>query len=222
MKAVVYARVSTAQQAEQGVSLDSQISKCNEYATGHGLRVIDIAIDALSGKDTNRPALQRVIKLAEKRKIQHILVWNIDRLTRSTIDGLMMVEMLTRKGVNLHEVEKSKVVDVTTSENEFFTTIELAIKKLERRKISDRTRTALAHKRAQGNRVSGKAPYGFTFENGKVVENPSEQATISRAKALQADGYSLRKISKQLELEGVYNREGKPFALRSMQILLAA
>ena len=64
MSAIIYCRVSTDSQAEKGISLDAQVAACTAYAQAHGLEVVDVIVDAgLSGKSTDRPGLQKLLKL---------------------------------------------------------------------------------------------------------------------------------------------------------------
>ncbi len=219
-KAAIYARVSTEDQEKRGISLDAQISRCARYLESLGLELVDTGIDALSGKDLNRPSLKRILNLAEKKKISHIAVWNKDRLSRDPLDALPLLKKLTRKSVQVHEVESNKVLSIQTAEDEMMLTVEWAFKKLERRKISDRTRMALARKKELGERISARPPYGYQFDGNKVVVNIQEQVIISRIQELHLLGYSERKLIDELSRQGVFNRHGKPFGRMAIRNIL--
>ncbi len=220
-KAAIYARVSTEDQEKKGVSLDAQIARCSKYIQSLGFELVDTGIDALSGKDLKRPSLQRILALADKKKISHIAVWNKDRLSRDPLDALPLLKKLAKKGVQLHEVESNRVLSIQTAEDEMMLTVEWAFKKLERRKISDRTRMALGRKRELGERISRRPPYGFQFDGNKVVVNPEEQAIITKIKNLHSQGFSERKLIAQLSLHRIFNRNQKPFGRMAIRNILA-
>ena len=71
--AVIYARVSTTDQAQNGISLQAQTLNCRRYAEVQNLKVIGVEVDILSAKNTKRPALQRVMKLVHNKKVQHLI-----------------------------------------------------------------------------------------------------------------------------------------------------
>jgi len=81
----------------------------------------------------------------------------------------------------------------------------------EREIISERTKIALAVKREKKERISGRAPYGYRFENGALVIDRLEQATLTKIRELQADGMSIRGIVTYLSDNAYRNRAGKNF-----------
>lgn len=87
---------------------------------------------------------------------------------------------------------------------------------MERMQISERVQSAMDHKKGKGERISGKPPYGYRFEDDKVVEDETEQATIRKIKMLSDGGHSIRKISEALAAVNVFNREGKPFGVHAI------
>lgn len=220
MRAVIYSRVSTEQQAIKGLSIETQIANCQKYADAHGYEVVDIVIDAQTAKNTNRPGLQRILKMASAKKIEHIICWNIDRLTRSLADSIMMTNEFTKKKVTVHEAERNKARIATTSQAKLIQNMEMVIKEWQREDIGDKTRTILAGKREQGLRISGQAPFGFQFQDSKVVENPAEQKIIQRIHNLKCEGFSVRAIHARLRDEGIRNRKSKPIGVTEIWTIL--
>jgi hypothetical protein len=87
MKAIVYIRVSTDQQADRGVSLDAQRERVRAMAVVQGTELLDVIVDGgESAKSMNRPGLQRVLSMVESGKVQAVIVAKLDRLTRSVKD----------------------------------------------------------------------------------------------------------------------------------------
>ena len=222
MIAAIYSRVSTEEQKKHGISLEAQVARCEQYAASMNMLVVHTGIEGQSAKDTDRPELQTILAMVAKKKIRHLLLVKLDRLSRETEDALRIAKALCKKGVKLHLVSEGGEVDFSDPSAEMMFTMRAGFATYERKRISLNTKFALARKRDLGQRVSGEAPFGFQFDGNTVVENPSEQSVINRVKLLAAEGYSQRKISAKLESEGVYNRKGKAFALRSIQIILAA
>lgn len=222
MLAAIYTRVSTEEQRKHGISLDAQVARCEQYADSLNLLVVHTGVEGLSAKDTDRPELQTVLNMVAKKRIQHLLIVKLDRLSRETEDALRIAKALCKKGVKIHLVTEGGEVDFSDPTQEMMFTMRAAMGTFERKRIALNTKFALARKRDKAERISGEAPYGYEFNGDKVVENPSEQSVIIRVKALQAEGYSQRGIIKQLTLEGITNRKGNEFGLRSIQLILKA
>jgi site-specific DNA recombinase len=210
--AAIYARVSTDEQKKHGISLDAQVAKCVDYAKMLGLEVIETAVEGLSGKNTDRPELQKVVSLVTKKRIAHILVVKLDRLSRETEDAIRMAKSFAKKGVTLHLITEGGPVDLSDPSQEMMFTMRAAFGTFERKRIAMNTKFALARKRDLGKRVSRLAPYGYTFNGDKVVENPVEQATIAKIRELKAEGFGETAISRKLFELGYTSRTGRPIS----------
>ena len=93
MKAIGYIRISTQEQAKEGISLEAQEDKIRKYAVLHNLSLIEVVRDeGESGEDLDREGIQKVIALCEKRKVDHLIVYKMDRLTGKTLDLLILIE----------------------------------------------------------------------------------------------------------------------------------
>ncbi len=200
-----YARVSTADQAEHGVSLAAQRHRIAAYCEAHGLTLAGIEEDAgISAKATrNRPGLQRALSALKARESVGLVVVKLDRLSRTTRDVLDLVALSERQGWALHSIDEK--LDTGCPQGRFVVTILGALAQLEREQAAERTRAALAELRRQGRRISGKPPYGFRFENGMLVEVPDEAALLDRMLALHAEGLGARAIRTRLIKEGSAN-----------------
>ena len=220
-RAAIYARVSTEDQAQHGISLDAQVNRCVEYVSALNYELIDTAIDAgISAKSTDRPGLQRILSLVNNKKIQHIITLKLDRLSRKTLDALSLMDMLTKKKVQLHLVAENGSVNSDNADDEFMLTLKAGFAQLERKKIGERTKFALDRKRQLGERISLNAPYGQMFIDSKVVDNPEEQRTIDRIHKLHAQGRSVRGIAHELTRRKIFNRQNRPFGIPSIHRIL--
>ena len=198
IKAVGYVRVSTEEQAREGLSLDAQEEKIRAYCTAKGWRLVRIYRDeGFSGKDLNRPGLQSLIQDLRNNGIEAVVVAKLDRLTRSVRDLGYLIDDLF-DGVALASVEES--LDTTTAGGRFVLNILGAVAQWERETIAERTRNTLRFKRERGEWV-GRIPYGFKIgPDGRLVEDPEEIKNIQRMKRLRRRGRSYREIAERFGL----------------------
>ena len=209
MKAVGYIRVSTEDQAREGVSLDNQRAKIQAYCNLKDLDLIEIIEDAgVSAKNLNRLGVKKAIELARKKQVGAVVVYKLDRMFRSTVDALETTRMFDKWGVSFHSIQET--LDTQSAMGRFFFTLIAALAEMERGIIGERTRTALQHKKANGEKTGGDVPFGFSLiEKGLLVANEAEQRAISLMVDLRNKGYSLRAIAHELEKEGHKTKTGK-------------
>lgn len=110
--AAIYARVSTDDQKKHGISLDDQVATCALYAEVMDYDVVYTGIEGLSDKDTDKPELQHILSLVNKKAINHVLMIKLDRLSRDTEDSLRIGKMVTKKSVGLHLVMEGGFQDL--------------------------------------------------------------------------------------------------------------
>lgn len=205
MKAIGYIRVSTQGQAEDGVSLDAQEAKVRAWAELNGAEVVIFRDEGISGKRAdNRPGL--VAALDTVGKGDALVCYSLSRLSRSTRDALAMADSLTQKEADL--VSLSEKIDTTTAAGKMVFRMLAVLSEFERDQISDRTRFALAHKRACGEKTGGDVPFGYRLDAGHLVEDPAEQKAVRLIRALRGKGYALRAICRELEAEGHRTKTG--------------
>jgi len=220
--AAIYARVSTDEQKKHGISLDAQIARCEMYAKDMGFEVIDRRSEGLSGKDTNRPEFQQILTLVAKKKVQHVLVVKWDRVSRDDDNYVgILRKLFVKNDVKLHLTTEGGFIDLTDDAAVFMLKMRANLAWFERRRISSNTKFGMARKRDKGERISRQAPYGYRFEDGKVVVCPEEQVVITKIRQLMAEGYSERKVIAALADEGLFNREGHPFTRGTIRTVMA-
>ena len=214
LQAIGYVRVSTDEQVREGVSIAVQRERIEAYATAKGLELVDLLTDeGLSGKNLNRPALQKLLASCRARTVDHVIVWKLDRLTRRTKHLLNLVEdVFLAKNIELHSVSES--LDTSTPHGRFVLTLFGGLAQMERELIGERTKSALEYKRQLGQPTS-HPPLGFRA-NGKkhrMVPVPEELDTVRRILELWRRGTSLRTIAARLNADGVpTKRDGRWYA----------
>jgi len=217
MKAIGYIRVSTEDQAREGISLDNQEAKIKSYASLNDLDLTEIIRDeGISGKSLDREGMTRLLGMVEDNKIDAIIVYKLDRLSRKTIDTLNLIEMFEGKGIAFHSI--SEKVDTKSATGKFFLTIISAIAQMERDLIAERTKDALSHKREKGEWM-GRVPFGFRIEDNYLVEDPEQVKVIQKAKRMKRAGKSMRAIAKALNLSLGYVHKILNVNLRSVKAL---
>jgi DNA invertase Pin-like site-specific DNA recombinase len=207
--AIGYARVSTRDQADNGHSLDAQQAKIEAYATLHDLELSEVIVDeGHSAKSLDRPGMGRLLGLIRRRAVDVVIIAKLDRITRSVRDLGDLVERFQRSGVEFASVADN--IDTTTASGRLVLNVMASVSQWEREAIGERTADALAHMRANGQRVSRFPPYGFR-QNGddRWEEDPNEQQAVRLILQLRDQGMSLRKIGAQLEVRGFLNRNGR-------------
>jgi DNA invertase Pin-like site-specific DNA recombinase len=208
MKAIGYVRVSTEKQADFGVSLETQSEKVRAMAVVQGAELVDVIVDAgESAKSLNRPGMARLMSLVDAGAVDTVIIAKLDRLTRSVKDLAELLERFTRRGVSLVSVAES--LDTGTAAGRLVLNIMTAVSQWEREAIGERTRDAMHHKRANGERV-GTVPFGYGMAaDGLHLEaDPAEQGILSRIRELKAAGYTTRRIADELNHQGFTTRRG--------------
>lgn len=223
-RAIGYVRVSTADQAEHGVSLDAQRAKLEAYAALYDLDLVAIVVDAgLSAKNLDRPGLQGALAKLAKGEADALLVVSLSRLTRSVRDLGTLVDCYFGPKGGAALMSLSESIDTRTAAGRLVLNVLGSVAAWEREAIGERTATAMQHMQARGEYIGGRAPYGFALtDDGALVEVAAEQRTLADARALAARGMSLRAIAADLASRGLVARNGKPFAAVQVARMLGA
>ena len=210
-KAVGYVRVSTEQQADEGVSLDAQEAKLRLYAKLHSIDLVEVIVDAgESAKTLNRPGLQRALGMIESGEVSALIVVKLDRLTRRVGDLCDLVERCFQKAALLSVSEQ---IDTRTTNGRMMMHLFSTFAEWERDTIADRTRDALRHKRSRGEYAGGRVAYGRKAIAGKgLAVDETEAALVATARELRAGGLSLRKVADELSRRGFKPRKAATFA----------
>ncbi len=211
MSFIGYIRVSTDEQARQGISLLAQESKIIDYAKLNDLDLSKVIHDeGESGKDLKRPGMEEIIWLAKDKKIQGVIVYKLDRLSRRVLDTLNLIELFDKYGVAFHSITER--IDTKTAMGRFFITILSALAQMERDLISERTKGALNFKRSQGG-LAGGVPYGYTSKGkkkeAKITKDDYEQRILNTILEARKLGGSYNNIANSLNKEGIPTRIGK-------------
>lgn len=185
--AVAYVRVSTAEQADSGLGLAAQRATVAAEAARRGLRLVEVFADeGLSGKSTeNRPGLVAALTALDLGRAGVLLVAKLDRLSRSVADAAGLLDRAQRGGWALIAADLG--VDTTTPAGEAMANVMATFAQLERKLIGQRTRDALAVKRAQGQRLGRPLILPAAVVTRIVREHQAGTSWSAIARGLEAD-----------------------------------
>jgi len=217
-QAVIYCRVSTQEQADSGLGLESQERRCRGYCDAQGWEVAGFYVDAgVSAKSLNRPELEKA--LASLRPGHVLVALKMDRLTRSVADLAPLADRIAAAGAEWACVQEH--YDTSTATGRLMLRLIVELSQWEREVISERTAAALGVKKARGERL-GTTPLGYrTDADGNLLADPEEQATVRRARELRGAGRTLRNVAATLTAEGRRTKRGGKWAAETVRLLLA-
>jgi DNA invertase Pin-like site-specific DNA recombinase len=213
LRCAVYTRKSS----EEGLdmefnSLDAQREACEAYVASQkpeGWVLVPDPYDdgGFSGGTLERPALRRLLADIEDGRVDVIVVYKIDRLSRSLMDFAKLVEVFDRKGVTFVSVTQS--FNTTTSMGRLTLNILLSFAQFEREVIGERIRDKFAASRKKGMWMGGWAPLGYDIKNRKLVVNETEAAAVRRIFESFAKCRSALAVVRELAAEGFVNKYGQ-------------
>lgn len=205
--AIGYIRVSTQGQAEDGVSLTMQRQKIEAYCSLHDLDLAEVICDdGYSAKSLNRPGVQRLLALVDTGEAEAVIIYKLDRLSRRTRDVLDLVDRFEKAGVSFHSIQET--LDTKSAIGRFVLRTLASLAEMERDLISDRTKDAMAHLKAEGKVCSRS-----TF---------SDQDTITWMRQGHQAGRSYAELATEINYRGVETARGGTWHASTVHSVLKA
>ena len=225
-KAVGYVRVSSEQQANEGVSLDAQRHKLRAYCKVMDIDLIDVIADeGYSASTLKRPGLQAALAMLRRGDASMLVIVKLDRLTRCVKDLGTLCEQYFSDEKPYTLLSLSDSINTRSASGKLVLNVLTSVAQWEREAIADRTREAMAHLKFQGVRLGG-VPFGWRYSSevdakGRrlIVKHPEEQKAIKRICALHTKQIPAPQIAQRLEQEGLPAR-GKRWHTRSVYQVL--
>ena len=222
--ALAYVRVSTSDQADNGVSLDAQRERIQAYAALAGLELVAIIEDAgVSGGTPlcERPGGGELLAAIRKHKAVHVIALKLDRLFRDAEDALRQTKEWDKAGIGLHLVDVGgQTINTGTAMGRMFLTMMAGFAELERGMIAERTASALRHKKER-REVYNHAPLGFQAVEGYLTPDDEEALVVREIFVMRDAGKSLRAIADALNSRGIVGKRGGTFHASTVQAVLA-
>lgn len=208
-RAVVgYIRVSTKEQKDSGLSIEVQEKKIREYASMNDLPLEKVYNDAAeSGKDLKRPGMQQIMEGIQGGKIGHLIIYKLDRLTRSLADLSQLLILFNKKNITLSSFHEK--LDTSNATGRLMVQMIGMFAEWERGQIVERTQVALDRKRERGEKLGGIVPYGYSAKKGMLVSNPKESGVLAGILKARKEGRGYQDIAEALNEQGVKPRAGR-------------
>lgn len=204
-RAALYIRVSTLEQAQEGYSVGEQKERLIAYCKAKDWLIADIYVDGgYTGSNLKRPGIQKLI--SETDKFEMVLVYKLDRLSRSQRDTLYLIEEVFRPN-DVDFISMQESFDTSTPFGKAMIGLLAVFAQLERAQIKERTwmgrvaraKTGLYH-------GGGNIPIGYEYSDGKLVINPYEAEQVKKIYEWYLSGLSLKAITERLQNEGYTNK----------------
>ena len=204
IRVVSYSRVSTTEQASEGTSLDFQASQLTGYCQLQGWTVVNSYVDGgYSGKNADRPGLQRLLTDAKLGLFDKMVVFKLDRLARNLSLLLEIEKTLKEHGITLISMKES--VDTSTPTGKMAFSLFGVVSEWDRANIVERTRNGRLQRYKEGCWGGGKSPYGYSYDKKtrKLIINESEARVVRRMYSEYVNGKSLFAISQGLNQDHI-------------------
>ena len=222
----IYIRVSTEEQAKEGFSINAQTEKLKAYALAKDWGIYDFYIDdGKSGKDlTGRPEINRMIKDVKDKKVNNVLIYKIDRLTRSTKNLIELVELFNEKDCAFNSLMES--IDTSTATGRMFIKIIGIFAEFERENLVERISFGYEQKTREGNYTNANGVYGYDYipcdgkDKGRLILNEYEKQIIKYIYDSYLSGESMTKICKSLIAQNTPTKRGGKWCQSTISSIL--
>ena len=216
IRCAIYTRKSTEEGLEQEFnSLDAQREACAAYVLSQqheGWTLLPGVYDdgGISGGSMNRPALQRLLAEVKAGRIDVIVVYKVDRLTRSLADFAKIVEVLDDAGASF--VSVTQAFNTTNSMGRLTLNVLLSFAQFERELTGERIRDKVAASKKKGMWMGGPIPLGFDVRDRALVVNEADAATVRLIFESHQSVPTLRALAQQLAERPAARRKGRAIA----------
>ena len=218
VRAAIYTRVSTEDQAKEGFSLDAQLDKLKSYCKARdwvvGGEYID---DGHSGRTIKRPAYSKMMEEIDEWDI--LLVIKMDRIHRNSKNFMTMMEYLKQKEKEF--VSMSESLDTSTAMGRFVMDIIQRIAQLESEQIGERVYIGMEQKAKTASGMLGfNIPFGYYYSNGFLYINKKETPVVNNIYTWYKNGKSMGEIAKMLNNEKIPTKRGSIWAKKTISKIL--
>ncbi len=218
MRAAIYARVSTDDQAREGFSIQAQLKRLQAYCKAKGWEVASEYVDdGFSGRDTHRPQYQRMMD--ERERWDVLLVLKMDRIHRNSRNFTQMMDDLNGWRKQFSSMQEK--FDTTSAMGRFVMDIIQRIAQLESEQTGERVKAGMSQKAKEGGGHLGSAhPFGYVIEQGGLKVVASEAAVIPLIFRSYIDGLSLDEIAAMLNERQVPSKKGLRWSKQAVSRVL--
>ncbi len=210
MNTAIYIRVSTEEQASEGFSIHAQKDKLTKYAEINDWNIVDYYVDdGISGKNLDeRPQVQRLLNDIRDSKIKNILVYKLDRLTRSVKDLIYLIEYFDKYGCTFNS--QTEHIDTSSAVGRMFIKIIGIFAEFERENLAERITFGYEQKTKEGNYTNCNGVFGYDYikGDGVLIINEYEAYYVKKIYEWFLNGNSMFYIAKKLTNANVATKRG--------------
>ena len=218
MKVIGYVRVSTDMQAEKGKSIDNQIDRIKNYCKEKNFILEEIFLDeGYSGKNMNRPALQEAFDRLKEGCVNGLVVWHSNRFARNLRDYLNSLDMLEKLKVKFYSIEEP---NISGSSGKAMRNLMGVFAEYQSDITGEHTRSVKANLKKNKQVYCPYPPLGYKNEDGKLVRDPNAFKIVDDIFQMKANGFSLHKIAKTLNDNGVRGGKNGKFHASTIQKII--
>ena len=220
-RACIYIRVSTEAQEQEGYSLEEQERLCKAAIESKEWSYVRTYSDGgFSGKTVDRPALQQMLSDTKTGLMDAVLIYKLDRLSRSQKDTLMIIEDYLIPN-NIDIVSLKETLDTSTPWGRAMIGILASFNQLDRETIVMRTKMGRRAKAKAGGYTGGRPPIGYGIKNKELVIDEREAWIVREIFKMRSQKKSHRAIAEELEKRGVLGRDRKPIGYTTVGSILS-
>ncbi len=218
MRAALYARVSTEDQAKEGFSIPAQLKRLNAYCKARNWQSVSQYVDeGFSGRDVKRPAYQRMME--EKDKWDVLVVLKMDRIHRNSRNFAQMMDSLNAWKKEFNSMQEA--FDTTTAIGRFVMDTIQRIAQLESEQIGERVKVGMAQKAKKGAGYLGFGqPFGYLYQDRTLCVIESEAEVVQNIHSLYIGGLSMQDIANHLNANNVSSKKGTGWSKEAISNIL--
>ncbi len=218
MRAAVYARVSTEDQAKEGFSIPAQLKRLNAYCKARNWQSVSQYVDeGFSGRDVKRPAYQRMMD--EKDKWDVLVVLKMDRIHRNSRNFAQMMDSLNAWKKEFNSMQEA--FDTTTAIGRFVMDTIQRIAQLESEQIGERVKVGMTQKAKKGIGYLGFGqPFGYLYHDRSLSVIESEADVVQMIHSLYLGGLSMQDIANHLDANNISSKTGAGWSKEAVSNIL--
>lgn len=219
-RAAVYTRVSTTEQANEGYSIEEQERRCKAQIESKGWTYVGTYSDpGVSGRTMEREGLKSLMADIDSGKVQAVVIYKLDRLSRKQKDTMTIIEDTLLKN-NVALVSLNETLDTTTPWGRAMIGILSSFNQMESENIQMRTSMGREAKVKEGGYAGGKPPIGYKAVDGELVIVPEEAEIVRLVFELRSENMTLMGIADELNRRGYRTKKGNKFLHSAIQTIL--
>lgn len=221
-KTAIYIRVSTEDQAKDGFSIHAQHEKLTKYADANEWIIGDYYVDdGISGKNLiDRPEVTRMLEDVKNGKINNVLIYKLDRLTRSMKDLIYLIEFFESNNCTFNS--QTEKIDTSNAVGRMFVKIIGIFAEFERENLAERVAFGYEQKTREGNYTNTNGVYGYDYIVGekRLEINEAEAELVKKIFELYIDGESYHRIAKKFNITNVPTKRGGHWSASTIKSII--